>query len=560
MSQERYDVVLKALTGPLASMGEQKFQGPLVRIGTNPGPGGMKLTGYRGVDARQAVITAYGEGEATIGPVGNNPVRMAPHEHVNWKEIDPLTGPEYMNDGCAIHLGPVNRGCTLKFVRVEKLGVWTAGRVGSASDSVKAVEVSEPVAAARKAAPQRSVARIAAATLPIWFFGCFGILVVTISAAAIIISYVGEAEVTALGPVVEGEEYYEFVDPSKSKMDEKTLEGLQEPFRRFVAQPSAERAKKAGMLETAAITDPARWDDRFFQYTSASVEQHVKSKSFFRRIDVVRKQYAMVLRSLRKAGLPEAIGALPYTESRYRPDLQSYVCAKGYWQFMPEVAYRLEMSNGLDFKVRDCQLRRPDGSTFTWSPSTQAPPAPVLKKGPYIDQNIEGTGPERCMIPVQGGCRRDDRTDMKRSTEAAIVALKEPWDDDMIAGSGSAVVATILSHNGGYDDSRFGYRKSFNLLPAVTKWRKTKPESEWHKFYGQNIKCESKKSPNFCGSLLAQETQHYGYTILAQHILAVCYYGKNYRDQHEEFRSWDSLLEGYCDRFAIPTAAEVGNF
>jgi hypothetical protein len=562
VSQERYDVVLKALTGPLAAMGEQKYQGPLVRIGTNPGPGGMALTGYRGVDARQAVITAYGEGEATIGPVGSNPVRMAPHPHVNWSEIDPLTGPEYLNDGCAIHVGPVNRGCTLQFVRVEKLGVWTAGRVGSAADSVKAVEVSAPVAAARRAAPQRSVARIAAATLPIWFFGCFGLTVVTVGVGAIIAVYVRAPKVEKLGPVVDGEEYYEFVDPTKVTMSEKMLEGMQEPFRRFIAQPSAERAKKAGAAVTDHITDPNSWDEKFFNYTNASVEAHVKSKNFFKRIDIVRKEYASVLSAMRKADLPEALAALPYTESRYRPDLQSFACAKGYFQFMPEVAFRLEKINGLDFQVRDCTLTRPDGSTFLWTPSEYSPPAPLREKAVYIDKTVpkSDTRPEVCLVPIQGGCRRDDRTDLERSTRAAVVALKEPWDDDEIARSGAAAVMTIISHNGGYLDERFGKKKSFNVLPAFLSWKQGKPETDWHRFYGENIKCPDKSSPNFCGSKLAQETQHYGYTILAQHILAVCYYGKNYRDQFEEFRSWDSLLKGYCEGFAIPTARQVQDY
>jgi len=562
VSQERYDVVLKALTGPLAAMGEQKYQGPLVRIGTSPGPGGMALTGYRGIDARQAVITAYGEGEATIGPVGSNPVRMAPHPHVNWKEIDPLTGPEYLNDGCAIHLGPVNRGCTLQFVRVEKLGVWTTGRVGSASDSVKAVEVSAPVAAARKAGKQRSVARIAAATLPIWFFGCFGLTVVTVGIGGVIWAWVSTAKIERLGPVESGDEYYEYVDPTKVTMSEKVLEGMQEPFRRFIAAPSAERAKQAGAITVDHITDPATWDEKFFTYTNASVEKHIKSRNFFRRLDEVRKPYAQVLKAMREAGLPEALAALPYTESRYRPDLQSFACAKGYFQFMPEVALRMQKFNGLDFQVRDCTLRRPDGSTFLWTPTELTPPSPLREKAIYVDKSVPKTdfSPEVCLIPVNNGCVRDDRTDLVRSTQAGVVALKEPWDDQVIARSGAAAALTIVSHNGGYKDERFGRRKPFNVLPAFEAWSKGKPETEWHRFYGENIKCPDKSSPNFCGSRLAQESQHYAYTILAQHILAVCYYGKNYKEQFEEFRSWDSLLSGYCEGFAIPSAQQVSQF
>ena len=59
MSQERWDIVLRFLSGPLALQGDLVLRGPVVRLGANPGPGGLSLDGYRGVDDRQAVITAY---------------------------------------------------------------------------------------------------------------------------------------------------------------------------------------------------------------------------------------------------------------------------------------------------------------------------------------------------------------------------------------------------------------------------------------------------------------------------------------------------------------------
>ena len=62
MGQERWDIVLRFLDGPMAAQGDETCRGPVVRIGSNPGPGGLKLTGYRGLDDRQAVITAYDGG------------------------------------------------------------------------------------------------------------------------------------------------------------------------------------------------------------------------------------------------------------------------------------------------------------------------------------------------------------------------------------------------------------------------------------------------------------------------------------------------------------------
>lgn len=561
MSNQRYDVVLRALNGPLASLGEQKFQGPLVRIGTNPGPGGFQLTGYRGIDARQCVITAYGEGEATVGPVGNNQVRMAPHAHVKWKDIDPLTQPEYLNAGCAIHLGPVGRGATIEFARVEKLGVWTGGRVGSAVDNVEAVAVSEPVAAARKAAPRRSVARIAAATLPIWFLGCVGLVAAVLVVVLVIVGInpLLQVEVEKLGPIQPGEEYYDSVKLDETEIDEVTLEGLQEGFRRFVAKPSKDAADEAGAMDVSRITDPQRWDERFFQYTSASVAKHVQSKAFFKRLDAIHKPYAGVVSQLREANLPEVMAAVPYAESRYRPELQSWACAKGYWQFMPEMAHRLNVRNGVDFRVKDCQLRRPDGSTFLWTPTALTPPNGIMRNAVYVDKQsgLKVPNPDICMIPQRGGCRIDDRADLGRSTNAAIVALKEAWEDETLAASGSGVAITILSHNGGYNDRRYGVKKSFNLLPAFKTWSAKKSEAEHHLFYGENIKCPDGHGNKFCGSRIHPQTQHYAYSIVSQHLLAVCYYGKNYEAEYEAFRNWQTVLDGYCASFAIPTKETV---
>lgn len=570
MSNERFDVVLRALNGPLASMGEQKFQGPLVRIGTNPGPGGMALTGYRGIDARQCVITAYGEGEATVGPVGNNQVRMAPHPNVKWKDIDPLTQPEYLNEGCAIHLGPVGRGCTIQFIKVEKLGVWTAGRVGSATSNVSAVQVSAPVAGAKKATRNRGAARIRTAGLGAGIVGCLGLSTATVAGVLVIVGVYGfgllDAKHERLGPVEPGEEFYESVSiEKKSDLDEKTLDGLAEGYRRFVAKPSALNAKAHGRSDIDMITDPELWDERAFKYVVASIEKHVKSQRFFRRLDDIHEYYGTVITQLREAGLPEVIAATPYTESRYRPDLQSWACAKGFWQFMPEVANRINKKNGVNFQVRDCKLRKADGSNFLWTPERLSPPNGIMKNAPYIDKTsgLKVPDPELCLIPISGGCRVDDRTDLARSTAAAIASLGEAWKDPKLAASGSSAEMTILSHNGGYDDSRFnGKRKGFNVLPAFEDWSRGKDPSVHHTFYGSNIKCDDHhggpKGNKFCGSELYPETQHYAYNIVAQHILAVCYYGKNYSDTEEAYAGWDTLVEdGYCTRFAIPTKTTV---
>ena len=125
----------------------------------------------------------------------------------------------------------------------------------------------------------------------------------------------------------------------------------------------------------------------------------------------------------------------------------------------------------------------------------------------------------------------------------------------------AAVRHTIASHHGGYDDSRFLSRgKSFNLLPAYTNHLAAIEDDHDPKFLGAQIKCETldpdKKS--FCGSRLDPYTQHYTYKILAQHFLAVCYYGSNYSDD-KRFESWKQYTrgDGYCTRIKVPTREQV---
>ena len=50
----RWDVRLRFLDGPLALREDLIRQGPVIRIGANPGPDGLRLEGYRGIDDRSA--------------------------------------------------------------------------------------------------------------------------------------------------------------------------------------------------------------------------------------------------------------------------------------------------------------------------------------------------------------------------------------------------------------------------------------------------------------------------------------------------------------------------
>ena len=61
-----------------------------------------------------------------------------------------------------------------------------------------------------------------------------------------------------------------------------------------------------------------------------------------------------------------------------------------------------------------------------------------------------------------------------------------------------------------------------------------------------------------CGGQILGQTQHYVYKIVAQHLLAVCYYGLNYGEDRA-FEPWASYSrsDGYCSAFEIPSRDEV---
>jgi hypothetical protein len=534
----------------MAGLGDQVLRGPVVRIGVDPGPGGLRLAGYRGLDARHAVITAYDGGSATIAPVGSNQIRLAPHANVNWKEIDPVSSPQYLNNGGCIHMGPVGRGATIEFVKCQKLGVWTKGGLASEAENVSANQIKPGMAssggnvpAAYKAGGSR-VGVISTQTAPFWFMGCVFLMAsFAISVSLILVVALRYRHIEQLGPVEDGEYFYSYAKVDKQELVEfGLLDGLEQPFAAFVIQPNIEAA--GGSRNT--LNKRENWDEEFYEHVAASVMNHIKARNFFRRLDQVKDDYSTVVLALRQAGLPEVFAGIPYRESRYDPSMQSAVCAKGWWQFMPEVAYRLQSQEHMDFVVRDCAFS--DGGV--WSPTEVVPPPNVLKNGKYM--SAAGT----CRITK---CGVDDRVDLEKATAAAMFTLKEAYDDPDLRDSGAVVQMTIASHNGGYADGRFGKQKSSNVKPAYKGWQKGKPEAEWSNFYGDNITCDE-GVVGYCGSSpLHSETQHYVYPIVAEHILAVCYYGKNYPDM-PAFSSWEKFAsgDGYCGQFNIPTPQEIG--
>ena len=358
-----------------------------------------------------------------------------------------------------------------------------------------------------------------------------------------------QRDVKDLGPVDLGEEWIaDAAEIGGIVLNETLYEGVNQPFSYFIMEPNR---KVATQLE--GLDREANWDKEFQEWTTKTMQAYIKSWSFFKRLEAIRSSYALVVRELRANDLPEVFAGIPYQESRYKGELTSAACAKGFWQFMPETAFRVGRRSGKPFVVKECALRGKGGYRFT--PTKEAPPR-KWRTAEYIGLNADGDA--ECLIT---SCSVDDRMDLQKSTRAAVYALKEAFLDRELRQSGAVTQLTILSHNVGYDDSRFGISKVYNVLPAYRKYMKGKSPKDGAHFYGNQLKCESNHSKSWCGSSFPPEGQHYVHQIVGQHFLAVCYYAKNYAND-PAFKDWTRFLGdgNFCDEMAIPTSQEVRNY
>ncbi len=539
MSQERWDVIIRVIEGPLALRGDIVLQGPVVRLGADPGPGGLKLEGYRGLDNRQAVITAYDGGTVTIAPVGGNQVRVAPHENQSWAEVMTIAKPVLLSPGDAFHLGPPGRGLTATFVEARRLGVWEQKQLISEARAGEDLE------------PSDIKSLDAGRGRPLWFIPAI-LVVGMITSAGVLLSIVVflYRPRPPIGPTAEGVEYVRQVELTDVDLDPSQLEGLKAPFEDFVMKPNAEAS---GIK--ALANRPEMWDQTFYKYVEASLAVHARSWAFWSRLELIAEDYGYVVAEMRKAKLPEVFAAIPYHESQYRAEARSPVCAKGFWQLMPEVAHRV------DVKVRNCKMT---GSTTLYTPTRVIPVRGVLKNAEYVGRTAEGV---HCRIQ---SCEVDERTKLADSTRGSVELLREAFEDPVLAASGAVVQITILSHNSGYDNSRFEEKQenSVNILPSYKKYIKANNLERAVDFYGKNITCTGEQRADLllganerCGGSIANQSQHYAYNIVAQHLLAVCYYASNHGDE-SAFKPWNVYLRGdtaYCKALDIPTLDKIKN-
>ncbi|MDP2309660.1 MAG: hypothetical protein Q8P18_26810 [Pseudomonadota bacterium] len=529
--QERWFVVLKFQNGPLSFQGEMPLRGPVIRLGANPGPGGLKLEGYRGLDDRQAVLTAYDGGTASVAPVGPNQVRMAPHEHVDWNEVQPIRGPTFLSDGCALHFGPPGRGATAVFLECRRLGAWEQGAILSDSSQldaeVRPTEVRELDATRR---------------FPLWVIPiALTILTMFVSALGGMVFVFMQRDVDRLGPIDDGQETYSYEESFTEKVDVQLYKGVEQAFNEFIMKPNV---VAAGWPELETGTD--KWDKNLMEWVTRSEQLHGKGWTFWRQLDNAHEDYAAVLAELRKANLPDVLAAIPFQESRYNSRAKdTMLCAFGYWQFQPEVANRAGIA------VRDCALR----GRGLWSPTAFAPPRNVRKNAVYVENDV-------CQI---SSCATDDRSNLRASTLGAVKLLGEAFADPELRYSGAITQITIASHNAGYNNAPYQDNKIniYNMLHAYRKFREAANVDRSPDFIGRNITCVAKgQATDFndrCGGFLGSVTQHYVPYVISQHLLAVCYYGANYADEFTVFAPYRTFVRsnGYCNDIKVPTKEQV---
>jgi hypothetical protein len=302
------------------------------------------------------------------------------------------------------------------------------------------------------------------------------------------------------------------------------------------------KAVERGVADTVgSVRDP-----RFLRFVAQSTVQHVRQRPFFSTLEARHNAWADVLELVRAESMPDVFAAVPYAQSQFDPTRVSPYCERGPWQLSPEEAHRAATVHGASLRVAGCRLT---GTDALWTPTDIV--TPFTRKAPWFDME-RGS----CRIT---SCAEDDRSDLTRSTQGALALLREAWDHPEVQASGAAIQLTITAAVTGTDDAKFGGRlRRFNVLPALRKQLVTTSPAEGHLFLGANILCPDHTELKTCGSLLPASAQHFAYNVVAQHLLAVCYLGREHAEL-PAFAPWAVHSEpgGYCNAFVMPSRATV---
>lgn len=582
MSERRWDIVLRIASGPLASRTPAVYHGPTVSVGTAPRGAGVVLPGGRGIAPEHCTLSAYDPHTVFVTPGGHNPVRIAPYADVRWEELEPITGRVRLERGNAIHLGPTGqRGVTLEFVECRDLGMVTVERI--VSDTADTTIFARPPDGIRARGKRPDVRQVITDTLDP---SSFRLLLTALLGGAGVLTMVALVLIARLmsKPLTEHGEVNWYIGelPELPKLTDAELSetldvdyGTNDPFIDFIIGPNIRYA--GGDLGGQLGDDTKRWDLKFIQAARKTAENSHNNGCYYRVFEEAHDHYRTVLQTLHESDLcvngesgpdctkepmPDIFAAIPMQESLYGRRTQSQCCAEGPWQFMPEFGPRMSRIDP-QLAVKACHWKNaPDAAT--WTPKDLAPPQRACDNthptAEYVEPGMKGA---QCRI---ASCETDFRTDWALSTKAAMIALRQPLEDADLRASGAALQIAIASHNAGYNDREVvktaGYRKPYNMLPSYLKWRSDNPNKPTSHFLGDAMRCVPDASVPGCEAYMKAETQEYVYRIAAFHLLAICYYGKNYAND-PVFAPWAAYSEpgGYCtlfsDKRGVPSPKEA---
>ena len=558
MTERRWDIVLRIASGPDASREPKVYRGPRVTVGTTPGTGGVILPRGRGIAGEHCTISAYDPHTVFVTPSGPNPVRVAPYTNVHWEELEPITGRVRLQRGNAVHLGPTGqRGVTLEFIECRDLGMQTVGRI--ASDTADAAIFTRPPDGIRARAKRPEIRQLLTDTYDAGTFRVLIAMLVGGSGVLLMLAVALIAQILSPRLTQEGDVEWKVMDFEFSPVFE-MHQGFEQAFLDLIIDPDRRYAKDTS--RALLPEDPKGWDPRFLQSVQYSMDQMAKGRCLFRLLENKHDQYRDVVNMLDEADLPEVFAGIPMIESQYDAAAISPCCAVGWWQFMPEFGVRLKSLGGR-YAVKNCHYAGAlDAPTF--SPAQPAPPRnachPTRPTAEYIES--DGTN-ARCLLSY---CDDDFRTDLELSTKAAIYTLGQALADPELSASGAAVQIAIASHNAGYDDAALFPGREFdkpkNMLPAYRRWlseRDAATSTAW--FHGQAQQCtRDVEDPAACERYMMRETQRYAPNVVAAHLLAMCYYARNYKTERA-FGQWGKYWGegGYCHGLNVPSAQEAAS-
>ena len=145
---------------------------------------------------------------------------------------------------------------------------------------------------------------------PRWFYlTLFGMIAVTSTIMFVQVLKYFQPAPPVLGPKFEGYDHEELVDID-APVEASVLAGLQAPFEDFVMRINADKMEDVGVRISGLSSNPKLWDQRLFNAVANQIKKTSSWTGFWKRLELVKDDYALVVDSLREADLPEVLAGI----------------------------------------------------------------------------------------------------------------------------------------------------------------------------------------------------------------------------------------------------------